>query len=77
MTLLPASDAICVIRNMHDKSRNLPDPDIFTFDILLHGLAVLRALDGNQVSRRTFHEVLGRRPHDSLRPDLRYGDEGV
>ncbi len=31
--LLPASDAICVIRNMHDKSRNLPDPDTSTFDM--------------------------------------------
>ncbi|CAD7923467.1 unnamed protein product [Amoebophrya sp. A120] len=30
--LLPASDATCVIRNMHDKSQNFPDPDIFTFD---------------------------------------------
>ncbi|CAD7964505.1 unnamed protein product [Amoebophrya sp. A120] len=29
---LPASDAICVIRNMHDKSHNLPDGGTFAFE---------------------------------------------
>ncbi|CAD7923374.1 unnamed protein product [Amoebophrya sp. A120] len=30
--LLCAFQTVCVVRGMHDKSRNLPDPDIFAFD---------------------------------------------